>query len=105
MAKLENLELVMKFIESGVVPAAPCITPVDSCSVLMTLNKLAFSERRVVKRKFRKLWRKACRYMATHEPSVKWDTRCGFGIPANEIHSGHRYSRAVVVATFLRKSI
>ena len=52
---LNDLELTMKLIEFGVVPAAPNITKTHPKSVLTTLNKLDGTDGRIAKRKFRKL--------------------------------------------------
>ena len=100
-------ELQMKLIELGIIPTYPgCNSKGDQQNgVRTTLDKLDASSQRIVKRKYRKLWRKACRYMDTIDAEHSWHERCGVGMCTNEIQGHHRRYRLQAVLTFLNKNV
>lgn len=101
--RLDAIELQVQMVGLGVIPAGPgMVSSVEN--VRLTLDQLSEAEKRMVKRRYRKLWRKACQYMAAHDPDRNWVRLCGFGADPNQIHAGHRHYRSAAVVEFLRKT-
>lgn len=108
MSSRNELILQMLMLDSGIIPYAGYpYGDIDVPTIDKRISSLEPSQRRVIKRKFRKLWRKAARYLdhlleeAGRVPCHK--KACGFsstGAPT----ASQKKARRLAVILYLRGS-
>ena len=95
----DKLLVELRMLEAGIVP------PASGSGIEPMLQQLSAADRRTARRKFRKLWRKACRHFSELEPDAEWSDRCGLCETALPPDSSQRRARRRLVRRFLSELI
>ncbi|HIJ10567.1 TPA: hypothetical protein HA278_00790 [Candidatus Woesearchaeota archaeon] len=96
MKAYDDVLLVMKMIESGIVPYS--VWPSSESSLRNALSTLDSTNQRIAKRKFRKLWRKIVKsFKGTPDVYKNMKRMTGMGLCEAELSSRQRNQRAYLV--------
>lgn len=106
-------EMILKILmlDLGIIPFAPHLTRSYSTEEMNLIDKrienLEPAQRRMVKRKFRKLWRKSVRFLDDRRTSLGRSQLYRFtcGLNTKEPSPAHRRARRAAVVMYLQHSL